>query len=149
MTVTTVLALATLGDVTQIGSFLFVLCCTRWPREVLLRVAVADGFAYKLHQCKQSIMCVMNKLSCFSLGNHLHPSLMFICVWNLKSTFRVVTIVILTLLGSGVIHKKKYFQQPNVLAYFSKGQLIFLTQPPCLPWGDASWPSGFMALHQS
>jgi hypothetical protein len=28
------LALATLGDVTQIGLFLYMLCCQMWPRQV-------------------------------------------------------------------------------------------------------------------
>jgi hypothetical protein len=54
--VTIVLALVTLGDATKIVSFLFELCHPRWPRKVLLRVAVADGFTYKLRQCKWSIM---------------------------------------------------------------------------------------------
>jgi hypothetical protein len=39
----TVLALATLGDVTQIGLFLFMSPCPRWPRQVLFHVAVAGN----------------------------------------------------------------------------------------------------------
>jgi hypothetical protein len=36
-----VLALATLGNVSQIGLFLFMLLHPRWPRQVLFHVAVA------------------------------------------------------------------------------------------------------------
>jgi hypothetical protein len=36
-----VLALATLGNATQIGLFLFILLCPRWTRQVLFHVAVA------------------------------------------------------------------------------------------------------------
>jgi hypothetical protein len=36
-----VLALATLGDVTQIGLFLFMSLRPRWPRQVLFHVADA------------------------------------------------------------------------------------------------------------
>jgi hypothetical protein len=53
-TVTIVLALATLGSATEeIGSFLSFLHRQRWLRQVLFHVA--NGFAYKLCQCKQSI----------------------------------------------------------------------------------------------
>jgi hypothetical protein len=38
-----VLALATLGDATQIGLFLFMLLCPRWPRQVLFHVTVAGN----------------------------------------------------------------------------------------------------------
>jgi hypothetical protein len=34
VTVTIVLAMATMGDMTQIGLFLFMLRCPRWPRQV-------------------------------------------------------------------------------------------------------------------
>jgi len=37
-----VLALATLGDAAQIGLFLFMSLCPRWPSQVLFHVAVAD-----------------------------------------------------------------------------------------------------------
>ncbi len=58
MTSPSLLALATLGGITQIRSFLFLSCCPRRPRQVLKwlsRVAVADGFANKCCQCKLSI----------------------------------------------------------------------------------------------
>ncbi len=42
-----VLALATLGGVTQIGSFLFVQCHPRWSKQVQLSVAVARVIALK------------------------------------------------------------------------------------------------------
>jgi hypothetical protein len=35
-----ILALATLGDMTQIGFFIFMLPCPRWPRQVQYSVAV-------------------------------------------------------------------------------------------------------------
>ena len=38
-----VLALATLGNMTQIGLFIFMSLRPRWPRQVLFHVAVADN----------------------------------------------------------------------------------------------------------
>ena len=53
-----VLALATLGSVTQIGSFLFVSHHPRWPRQGRKAISchdIADIFANKLCQCKRTI----------------------------------------------------------------------------------------------
>jgi hypothetical protein len=56
---TIVLALATLGGTTQIGSFLFLTRHPSQPRQIQywrLCVAVTDSFAHKLCQCKWSSM---------------------------------------------------------------------------------------------
>jgi hypothetical protein len=56
-TVTIVLALATLGDMTQIEMILSVLRCTRWPRQILSLSQLLTFFAKKLRQCKHTLKC--------------------------------------------------------------------------------------------
>ncbi len=49
------LALATLGDVKEIGSLLFMSRCTRWPRQVQVchcRLSLLLALSCHLHQCK-------------------------------------------------------------------------------------------------
>jgi hypothetical protein len=68
-----VLALATLGDVTQIGSFLSLSLHSRWPRQVEVcrcQVLLLPGLSGYLRQCQWSIINTTpppNKLECSSL----------------------------------------------------------------------------------
>ncbi len=59
---TTYLRWLTLGVATYIETILSVSLQPRWPRQILFCVTFADGFACKLHQCKQSIIVVDDQM---------------------------------------------------------------------------------------
>jgi len=61
------LALATLGDMTQIGSFLFMSYCPRWPRQVQVcyyHVSLALALLCLLPQWKHCLMACTTCLVC-------------------------------------------------------------------------------------
>jgi len=76
------LALATLGDVTQIGSFLSLLLCPRWPGQLQLGhccMSLSLVLSCYLRQCKHRLEVLCIHISAvITLGPYLQQFIFFI-----------------------------------------------------------------------
>ncbi len=85
------LYLATLGDATQIGSFLLLSCRPRWPRQVqlcLCHVSLSPALSHHLCQCKHRFN--HKSVTTVNKGTHFYEKLYIFVKQNMKWIKKII-----------------------------------------------------------